>query len=224
MTTYSYAQLEQLWIGAGGSKALAPVMAAIAEAESSGNSQAYNASGASGLWQILGAVNPSDQGNLFNPQVNAKEALLKYNTQGLGAWVTYTSGAYKQYLQGNVPPSALTGGGPPPGVAAPGSPNSPASGGGTTGSSSTFSTAPDGAITDAENLPVIGGLIAVVEVPLHALAVIIDYSWQIFEPGSGGRLLFGIAALILFVMAYKIFASLGAVPDLHLPRAVPVPV
>ena len=105
-----------------------------------------------------------------------------------------------------------------------GNPSGAVSGGTSSAPTQAFSTAPDGAITDAEHLPIIGPLIAAVEVPLHALAVIIDYSWQMFEPGSGGRLLAGVAALILFVMAYRIFASLGAVPDLHLPRAVPVPV
>jgi hypothetical protein len=103
-TKYSYAQLEGLWINAGGSKALAPTMAAIAMAESDGCSTALNPSGASGLWQILGAVDPSDQGNLFDPAVNAKEATLKYSSQGLGAWVTYTSGAYKGFLNGSTTP------------------------------------------------------------------------------------------------------------------------
>jgi hypothetical protein len=107
-TKYSYAQLEGLWINAGGSKALAPTMAAIAMAESDGCSTALNPSGASGLWQILGAVDPADQGNLFDPAVNAKEATLKYTSQGLDAWVTYTSGAYKQYLSGSTTPDTNT--------------------------------------------------------------------------------------------------------------------
>jgi hypothetical protein len=102
--TYSYAQLEGLWINAGGAPSMAPIMAAIAEAESGGNPQAYNASGATGLWQILGAVNSSDQGSLTNPTVNAHEAVLKYQTQGLGAWVTYTSGAYKAFMQNSTTP------------------------------------------------------------------------------------------------------------------------
>jgi hypothetical protein len=102
--TYSYAQLEALWIQAGGSKTLAPLMAAIAEAESSGNPTAENPSGATGLWQILGAVNPADQANLTDPTTNAQEAVLKYQTQGLDAWVTYTSGAYQAFLANNVPP------------------------------------------------------------------------------------------------------------------------
>lgn len=103
MATYSYAQLEDLWIGAGGSRALAPVMAAIAMAESGGDSEARNPSGASGLWQILGNPFP---GNPFDPQVNARMAAAKFHEQGLGAWVTYTSGAYKKFLKGNVPPAA----------------------------------------------------------------------------------------------------------------------
>jgi hypothetical protein len=111
MTTYSYAQLEGLWIKAGGSKALAPTMAAIAEAESGGNSNAYNASGATGLWQILGAVNPADQPNLRDPAVNAHEAVLKYKSQGLGAWVTYTTGAYKAFLSGKTTPDTNVPGG-----------------------------------------------------------------------------------------------------------------
>jgi hypothetical protein len=115
-TKYSYAQLEGLWINAGGSKALAPIMAAIAMAESGGCSTALNPSGASGLWQILGAVNPADQPKLFDPAVNAKEATLKYSSQGLDAWVTYTSGAYKGFMSGsttpdtNVPGSGGSGG------------------------------------------------------------------------------------------------------------------
>jgi hypothetical protein len=85
-------------------------MAAIAEAESSGNSIAYNASGATGLWQILGAVNPGDQSSLTTPSVNAHEALLKLESQGLDAWTTYTSGAYLQFMNGAGPTSTATAG------------------------------------------------------------------------------------------------------------------
>jgi Transglycosylase SLT domain len=104
MTDYSYAQLEDLWIQAGGPKDKAALMAAIAEAESSGNSQAKNPSGASGLWQILGDPFPGDP---FNAQTNAKMAVAKYHEQGLGAWETYTSGAYKEYLKGGVSPGGV---------------------------------------------------------------------------------------------------------------------
>jgi Transglycosylase SLT domain len=76
---------------------MAALMAAIAEAESGGNPRAHNASGASGLWQILGLPFP---GNVYDPLTNAKMALAKFRSQGLGAWTTYTSGAYKQFLGG----------------------------------------------------------------------------------------------------------------------------
>lgn len=109
-TLYSYAQLEGLWINAGGSKSLAPTMAAIAMAESGGCSTAYNPSGATGLWQILGAVDPSDQGSLTNPTVNAKEAVLKYQSQGLTAWTTYTSGAYKGFMSNRTTPDTSVSG------------------------------------------------------------------------------------------------------------------
>jgi hypothetical protein len=107
MTQYSYAELEGLWIQAGGSRALAPVMAAIAEAESSGNSQAHNPSGATGLWQILGNPFP---GNAYDPLTNAKMAAAKLRSQGLGAWVTYTSGAYKAFLSSKTTPVIPAGG------------------------------------------------------------------------------------------------------------------
>jgi hypothetical protein len=118
MATYSYAQLMALWINAGGPEAEAPVAAAIAEAESGGNSDAHNPSGASGLWQILGNPFP---GNPFDPATNARMAVAKYrhNPQGtdnFSPWVTYETGAYKAYLSnkttpdGNVPgsPTAAT--------------------------------------------------------------------------------------------------------------------
>jgi hypothetical protein len=96
--TYSKPQLEALWVKAGGKKALASTMAAIALAESGGNASSVNPEGpehAEGLWQIKGQL---VGGNIFNPEVNAANAVAKYNSQGLGAWVTYTSGAYKKYL------------------------------------------------------------------------------------------------------------------------------
>ena len=119
MARYNFSQLEALWTRAGGAKSVAPVMAAIALAESSGNSDARNPSGASGLWQILGKP---FAGNAFDPLTNARMAVAKYKTQGLQAWVTYTSGAYRKFLPagaGAVPgghtgvtPGASGGGGP----------------------------------------------------------------------------------------------------------------
>lgn len=92
---YGKRQLEGLWTEAGGPRSMATLMAAIALAESRGNPQASNQSGAEGLWQIKGQLVP---GNIFNPLVNAKNAVAKYRTQGLGAWATYTSGAYRPFM------------------------------------------------------------------------------------------------------------------------------
>lgn len=96
--TYRENQLASLWISVGGPRSIAHLMSAIAMAESGGHADARNASGATGLWQILGAVIPSDQHSLTNPIVNAREALLKYRLQGLRAWTTYTDGAYLRFM------------------------------------------------------------------------------------------------------------------------------
>lgn len=124
MTTYSYAQLEGLWIQAGGDPAKAPLMAAIAMAESGGNDHARNPSGATGLWQILVPVHGDlikKYGDPNDPVSNAKEAVSLYKSQGLGAWTTYSSGAYQKYLKQGVQPVSVGAGG--------GAPTSPQSGG-----------------------------------------------------------------------------------------------
>lgn len=116
MTVYSYSQLEQLWLQAAAgtqydTQSWAALMAAIAEAESSGNSNATGGVGEKGLWQI----NPAAWGSLatYDPQGNAKAAVYVLEHQGLGAWSTYNQGLYKKYLQGSVPPASgsLPGGG-----------------------------------------------------------------------------------------------------------------
>lgn len=106
ISRYTYAQLEALWIQAGGDRASAPIMAAIAMAESGGNPTAtnHNHDGSidRGLWQIN-----SVHGNLstFDPMANAKAAVsIKNGPQGFSAWVTYTSGAYRQFLQNGASP------------------------------------------------------------------------------------------------------------------------
>lgn len=101
-STYSKKQLERLWIGAGGNPKVASTAAAIALAESSGNPRAQNPeSPAAGLWQIDG---PVVSGNLYNPQVNARNAVKKYNdAKGFSPWVTYTSGAYKSFVDVETP-------------------------------------------------------------------------------------------------------------------------
>jgi hypothetical protein len=86
--------LEDLWYRAGGGAKLAPLMAHVAQAESGGNPQARNPSGASGLWQILGKP---FSGNVFNPLTNARMAVWKYRHQGLGAWAA-SRGTWGRYV------------------------------------------------------------------------------------------------------------------------------
>jgi hypothetical protein len=83
---YSYAALESLWVSAGGPSSAESEAATVAECESGGNPNAYNASGASGLFQILGSVVP---GNLFNPMVNTLNAVSKFKASGdtFAQWV-----------------------------------------------------------------------------------------------------------------------------------------
>ena len=84
--TYSYAGLEQLWVSAGGPSWAAAHAASIAECESGGRVDAYNPSGATGLWQILGSVVP---GSLYNAYVNALNAVAKFRASGqtFAQWV-----------------------------------------------------------------------------------------------------------------------------------------
>jgi hypothetical protein len=107
-TTYSFRQLEELWIGAGGNRLEAPYAAAIALAESKGNPNAegHNKNGTvdRGLWQIN-----SVHGSLSTTNVaaNAKAAVQIHNESGgWGPWVTYKTGAYKAYL---TPKNLLSG-------------------------------------------------------------------------------------------------------------------
>lgn len=108
----SYQAIESLWTSAGGSKELAPVMAAIAIAESGGRPSALNDTPPDysvGLWQInyYGSLLPgrsrefgSPQALLASPAAQARAAVAIERQQGLGAWTTYTSGAYRKYLNG----------------------------------------------------------------------------------------------------------------------------
>ena len=96
---YSKRQLMDLWVRAGGPRDKAGLMASIALAESGGQPGITNrqGSGATGLWQILGNPFP---GNPKDPLTNARMAVAKYKTQGLGAWEAYTNGSYRRYLLG----------------------------------------------------------------------------------------------------------------------------
>jgi hypothetical protein len=81
-------------------------MAAIAMAESSGEEGVINSIGACGLWQI----HPYENG-CTTAGTNAKMALGKLQSQGLGAWEAYTNGNYRQFLSGVAASDLPTGSG-----------------------------------------------------------------------------------------------------------------
>jgi len=116
---YTYAQLQGLWINAGGPRAVAPVAAAIAEAESGGCSTALNPTdnggrqSSFGLWQISNGTHTPPAANIYDPAVNARQALAKYQGAGnsFSPWGTYNSGAYKAYLSGGTPDTSVPGAG-----------------------------------------------------------------------------------------------------------------
>lgn len=111
----SYADLEGLWIAAGGDPAQAPLMASIALAESSGHPTSLNATdnggtqSSYGLWQISTGTHAAPDPNWSDPLTNARLAVAKFKSQGLGAWGTYTSGAYRRFSQTGVAPSTFSG-------------------------------------------------------------------------------------------------------------------
>lgn len=116
MTQYSYGQLESIWIQNGGNKVYAPIAAAIAMAESGGNSDAtnHNTNGSvdRGLWQVN-----SVWGGLstYDVNANAKAAVqISQNGHNWQPWTTFKTGAYLQFLKGNVPASAAGGNAPTP--------------------------------------------------------------------------------------------------------------
>ena len=123
MSVLSYAQLKAVWLqGAAGTQyatnAWASLMAAIAEAESGGNTDALNPTDNGGtqtswgLWQISLGNHNAPSPNWNNGVVNAQLAVGKLQSQGLEAWGTYTSGAYETYLNDATTPdgSGITGG------------------------------------------------------------------------------------------------------------------
>lgn len=123
---FTYAQLEQLWMDAGGSTLSAPIAAAIALAESGGCQYAlaaptdirpvrqcvYRQTGGEfsiGLWQINTApdAHPDyDRDQLFNPGYNAHAAVaIASGGNNFRPWSTFTSGAYRSHLGGAAAPT-----------------------------------------------------------------------------------------------------------------------
>jgi hypothetical protein len=99
LKSYSLAQLDQLAANEGFK--YPSIMAAIAMAESSGNPKAIdndsNGTHDVGLWQINSVHGYSDA-DMEIPSKNVAAAKAVFDSQGYGAWATYNSGAYKQYV------------------------------------------------------------------------------------------------------------------------------
>lgn len=133
MAVLTHTQLETLWTLAGGSRATADTAAAIAQAESGGNTDAilntaypklpgYRPPGAGaspeysvGLWQINELAHPQyATAQLLTQTGNANAAVAVANGgASFSPWSTYTSGAYRQFLQSGGTP------GPQPGPVSP---------------------------------------------------------------------------------------------------------
>jgi tape measure domain-containing protein len=117
----SVGTIKALAKAAGFSERDASIMAAIAMAESSGNSSALNNNPKTGdlsygLWQVnmIGRMGPERRrqfgiGNndaLYDPATNAMAARRVFESQGFGAWSVFRSGAYRQYLPGAMQAAA----------------------------------------------------------------------------------------------------------------------
>lgn len=87
---------------AGFPESLIPTMTAISLAESGGNPSSRlftSREDSRGLWQINIKAHPEFAAyDLTNPQANADAAYAVWKKQGLNAWTTYTTGAYKSFL------------------------------------------------------------------------------------------------------------------------------
>ena len=116
MSALTIEQIQQAAIAGGFTPEEAPVISAIAMAESGGNPNAHNPrypDDSYGLMQInmlddpgsnymLGASRRRKYGiqnsDLKNPVINMKVAKDIWDTQGPNAWSVYQSGAYKKHL------------------------------------------------------------------------------------------------------------------------------
>ena len=242
MTTYSFAQLEQLWIQAGGSQALAPLMAGVAIVESGGNPDAYNPSGATGLWQIEypgSDVLGYSSAQLDNPLDNAKAAVaLSGNTlAGIQAnWLAFEPAGAAEAIakqNGGTVPSTVTTTSttPAPSGGTPGTGTITGVEGNVPGVSAPGAT-PSGAITPggAETTPAtpsstgLPSLLSGAQGLLWDISTALDYFFGMFGRGQGWRLVFAVICIVALLVALKTLIAAGAIPSGLLPSAIPVPV
>jgi hypothetical protein len=178
MATLTFAQLEQLWTSQGGSATFAPLMAAVAEVESGGRTDATNPSGATGLWQIewplyRGLVSgATSQQALENPQVNA-QAAVKLSGNSM-------TGIYDNWLRFEPAGAALA-------LAKKNGYTGPAAPGAVAPLNAGSSSGPLGDVTSAVSSA--GTL-------LGDGAKALDWFFHFFKPGQGWRIAFGGAAVL----------------------------
>lgn len=102
--TFSFEQLEDLWVACGGPAGSETNMAAIAIAESGGDPDAknFNANETEdrGLWQINSGAWPqfNPPYDLFDARQNCKAAIVVLAQQGITAWSTWNNGAAARVL------------------------------------------------------------------------------------------------------------------------------
>lgn len=183
MANLTFSQLEALWDrtvpgSANPYRKLAPVMAAIALAESSGNPKAINPNdnngtqSSYGLWQISNGTHSPPAPNWADPSENARLAYQKLQTQGLKAWGTWVSGAYKTYLTQNNAQDTSTS----VDAQQPGTDQSGGSG-------------PLGQVTAA---------LSASSTLLEDAAKALDWFFHLFKPGQGWRIAFGAGSVLAF--------------------------
>jgi hypothetical protein len=83
-------QIAATWVAEGGPPSVANVMAAIAIAESAGETNAVSVDGCEGWFQIC-PPGPNSK----NPQQNTREAIAKYRTSGFEPWTCCSPAAVK---------------------------------------------------------------------------------------------------------------------------------
>ncbi len=191
-TRYSEPQLQRIWLDAGGSRSLAPTMAAIAsQVESGGYAGAWNSSGATGLWQIewpSSAPQGWSRQKLFNPLDNARAAVRLSGNNLAGVQSNWS---------GDLSKITLPGGGPSSTYPAPG---------GLNGGISTMSS------TSAQTTSLVSGVGSALSAGtgiLHGAAVWLDRFAALGAPGQGWRIAFGLGGLGAGVGAWKAFTAGG---------------
>lgn len=212
---YSFSQLEQLWKQAGGNPASAPIAAAIALAESTGNPSALNndpntGDYSVGLWQVnyFGSLYQSrtaqfgPPAQLTNPLANAKAAVaISDNGTNFSPWSTYKSGAYQSYLSGGgaASPSSLTQAPPRP------------------SGNATLDLSVGGALGDiggfVGDLPVIGGIVQGASAATDAVKMFV---W-LLSPKHWAMMFEAVVGVVLMLLGFKYFATGSSNVNIKIP-------